>query len=141
VLCWRVAPLCGHCVPLQIRITGCHCAYFLTTPCFLYLNIMGSTKTHIYTIHQLEQAARLKALGHPARIAILEFILEHRYCIGASIVNSLQLAQPTVSRHLNELVDSGILEASSNGNTVRYAINEKHMSELLSYMVTIVKRL
>ncbi len=100
---------------------------------------MGTTKSHIYTDHQNDKAATFKALGHPARVAILEHLLQYGPCIGTDLVKILNLAQPTVSRHLNEMVNSGIIDATSTGNAVNYSLSEQNITELLGYLVQIVK--
>lgn len=100
---------------------------------------MGTTKTESYTKHQNDTANMFKALGHPARVAILEYVLQNGPSIGSDLVRILDLAQPTVSRHLNEMVKNGILDSKSNGNAVSYSINEQNMTELLGYLVQVVK--
>ena len=64
---------------------------------------MGITKTELFTAKQNEIATMLKALGHPARIAIMEYLISFENCICGDLVNELTLAQPTVSQHLKEL--------------------------------------
>jgi hypothetical protein len=66
---------------------------------------MGLTKTEQFTDKQNEIAVLAKALGHPARIAIIEYLMSVDTCICGDIVNVLPLAQPTVSQHLKELKD------------------------------------
>lgn len=100
---------------------------------------MGTTKSQNYNNHQNDKAATFKALGHPARVAILEYLLQNGPSIGTDLVKILKLAQPTVSRHLNEMVNSGIIDAISTGNAVSYSVSEQHITELLSYLVHIVK--
>ncbi|MFQ5447911.1 MAG: ArsR/SmtB family transcription factor, partial [Saprospiraceae bacterium] len=68
---------------------------------------MGVTKTEHFTKSQNELASIAKALGHPARIAILEHLLKVDHCICGDIVNELPLSQPTVSQHLRELKNVG----------------------------------
>ena len=60
---------------------------------------MGVTKIERYKPQQLELSSMLKALGHPARVAIVEYLLKADDCICGDIVNELPLAQPTVSQH------------------------------------------
>jgi DNA-binding transcriptional ArsR family regulator len=64
---------------------------------------MGVTKTTHFTDNQNAIAILAKALGHPARVAIVEYLLKVDACICGDIVNELPLAQPTVSQHLKEL--------------------------------------
>lgn len=86
---------------------------------------MGATKTDLYTDQQNELAILSKALGHPARIAIIEHILKVNSCICGDIVNELPLAQPTVSQHLKELKNAGLIKGSVEGNAICYCIDEK----------------
>lgn len=85
---------------------------------------MGASKTDFFTIEQNELAILAKALGHPARIAIIEHILKVNSCICGDIVNEFSLAQPTISQHLKELKNAGLIKGSVEGNSICYCINE-----------------
>jgi DNA-binding transcriptional ArsR family regulator len=69
---------------------------------------MGASKTEHFSDEQNTIAIIAKALGHPARIAIVEHLLKVNACICGDIVNELPLAQPTVSQHLKELKNAKI---------------------------------
>ena len=97
------------------------------------IQFMGATKTDHFTDKQNEIAILAKALGHPARIAIIEHLLKVNACICGDIVNELPLAQPTVSQHLKELKNAGIIKGDIEGNTVCYCINEKIINKLQAY--------
>jgi ArsR family transcriptional regulator len=58
----------------------------------------------------------LKALGHPARIAIIEYLLKVDSCICGDIVNELPMAQPTISQHLKELKNAGLIKRKLRGS-------------------------
>ena len=73
---------------------------------------MGITKTEGFTTIQNELAVLAKAIGHPARIAIIEYLLKTESCICGDIVNELPLAQPTVSQHLKELKNAGLIKGN-----------------------------
>ncbi len=77
---------------------------------------MGATKTDHFTDRQNQIATLAKALGHPARIAIIEYLLKRKDCICGDIVNELPLAQATVSQHLKELKNAGIIKGNIDGN-------------------------
>ena len=64
---------------------------------------MGLTKTEIFTDEQNRLAVMLKAMAHPARIAILQQIIKANTCICGDLADELGLAQPTISQHLKEL--------------------------------------
>ncbi|MBC7556771.1 MAG: winged helix-turn-helix transcriptional regulator [Chryseobacterium sp.] len=91
---------------------------------------MGATKTDFYTNHQNNLAILIKALGHPARIAIIEYLLKVNSCICGDIVNELSLAQPTISQHLKELKNAGLIKGSVEGNSVCYCIDENGFEKL-----------
>lgn len=86
---------------------------------------MGLTKTAIFNKEQNELALYLKAIAHPARIAILQRILQSNTCICGDLVNELGLAQATISQHLKELKNAGIIQGTIEGVTVCYCINPK----------------
>lgn len=86
---------------------------------------MGATKTDIFTIRQNKLAKMLKALGHPARIAILQHIIKADACICGDLVNELGLAQATISQHLKELKNVGIIQGTIEGTSVCYCIDDK----------------
>lgn len=94
---------------------------------------MGATKTDLYTDQQNELAILTKALGHPARIAIIEHILKVNSCICGDIVNELPLSQPTVSQHLKELKNAGLIKGSVEGNTICYCIDENGFEKIESF--------
>ena len=85
---------------------------------------MGITKTDIYTEEQNRLAVLFKVLGHPARIAILQHIINQKACICNDLVEELGLAQATISQHLKELKNSGIIKGSISGKSVCYCIDE-----------------
>ena len=85
---------------------------------------MGVTKTDHFSDNQNELAVFAKALGHPARIAIIQYLIKVNTCICGDIVNELPLAQPTVSQHLKELKNACIIKGSVEGTSICYCINE-----------------
>jgi DNA-binding transcriptional ArsR family regulator len=84
---------------------------------------MGVTKTEIFTEEQNSLAVMLKALAHPARIAILQQIIKANACICGDLVDELGLAQPTISQHLKELKNAGLIQGTIEGVSVCYCIN------------------
>lgn len=86
---------------------------------------MGLTKTEEFTKTQNELAVLTKALGHPARIAILQFLIRTKSCVCGDIVDELPLSQSTVSQHLKELKNSGLIKGDIDGPSVCYCIDEK----------------
>lgn len=84
---------------------------------------MGLTKTEMFTAEQNQLAQLLKAMAHPARIAILQRILISNTCICGDLVDELGLAQATISQHLKELKSAGIIQGNIEGVSVCYCIN------------------
>ena len=98
---------------------------------------MGATKTDHFTDRQNAIATLAKALGHPARIAIMEYLMKVDTCICGDIVNELPLAQPTVSQHLKELKNAGLIKGSIEGTSICYCIDEKALAKLQTYFAGI----
>ncbi|MBP6425414.1 MAG: winged helix-turn-helix transcriptional regulator [Flavobacterium sp.] len=98
---------------------------------------MGITKTESFTTTQNELAILAKAMGHPARIAIIEYLLKTESCICGDIVNELPLAQPTVSQHLKELKNAGLIKGNIEGTSICYCINEVGFNRLKSFFQNI----
>lgn len=86
---------------------------------------MGITKTEIFSEQQNRLANMMKALGHPARIAIIEQVLKANTCVCGDLVDDLGLAQATISQHLKELKKVGIIKGTVEGTSVCYCIDEK----------------
>ena len=84
---------------------------------------MGLTKTEIFTDEQNQLAILLKALAHPARIAILQQIINAKACICGDLSTELGLAQATISQHLKELKNAGLIKGTIEGVSVCYCIN------------------
>lgn len=94
---------------------------------------MGITKTTHFTDEQNELAILAKAIGHPARIAIIQYLLKVESCICGDIVNELPLAQPTISQHLKELKNAGLIKGNIEGNAICYCINEEGFDKIKSF--------
>jgi len=86
---------------------------------------MGVSKTEIFTEEQNQLAIMLKALAHPARIAILQQIITANACICGDLVDELGLAQATISQHLKELKNAGLIQGTIEGVSVCYCIEPK----------------
>lgn len=86
---------------------------------------MGLTKTEEFTRAQNDLAAIAKALGHPARIAIIQFLVKTNSCVCGDIVDELPLSQSTVSQHLSELKKAGLIKGDIDGPSVCYCIDQR----------------
>lgn len=91
---------------------------------------MGVTKTEIFTDEQNRLAVMLKAIAHPARIAILQHIIAANTCICGDLVEELGLAQATISQHLKELKNAGIIQGTIEGVSVCYCIEPNTWGKL-----------
>ena len=84
---------------------------------------MGVTKTEKFTEGQNELALLAKAFAHPARIAILQYLIKANQCINGDLVHELGLAQATISQHLRELKQIGLIQGTIEGTSVCYCID------------------
>lgn len=95
---------------------------------------MGTTKTERFSNVQNQMANIAKAMGHPARIAIIDHLLKVNACIGNDILAEIPLAQPTISQHLKVLKDAGLIKGTTEGNAICYCINESTFEMLNQYI-------
>lgn len=86
---------------------------------------MGTTKSYQFSTQENKLAKYAKALGHPARIAILKLLAQKATCICGDIVDELPLSQSTVSQHLKELKEAGLIKGEVDGVKVCYCIDEQ----------------
>ena len=86
---------------------------------------MGATKSHEFSTKENKLAKYAKALAHPARIAILNLLANKATCQCGDIVEELPLSQSTVSQHLKELKEAGLIKGEIEGAKVCYCIDEK----------------
>ncbi len=97
---------------------------------------MGTTKTEEFTVKDNKIAKYAKALAHPARIAILQLLIKKQNCICGDIVEELPLSQSTVSQHLKELKEAGLIKGDIEGAKVCYCIDEKEWETAKTYLAT-----
>lgn len=91
---------------------------------------MTYAKTAVFTADQQQLARLAKALAHPARVAIIQFLARQKTCISGDIAAELPLARTTVSQHLQELKALGLIRGEIDGLTVCYCLN----TELLRHV-------
>lgn len=91
---------------------------------------MGKTKSSSFTTTQNRVAATAKALGHPARIAILQYLAAKKSCVCGDIVDELPLSQSTVSQHLKALKEADLIKGEIEGASVCYCIDMNTWQEL-----------
>lgn len=95
---------------------------------------MGTAKTEEFSVKDNKIAGYAKALAHPARIAILRILLKKQACICGDIVEELPLSQSTVSQHLKELKEVGLIRGDIEGKSVCYCIDEKEWENAKTYL-------
>lgn len=91
---------------------------------------MGVTKTDLFTEVQNDIAKAAKAFAHPARVAIIDYLLKTNACVNGDLVQELGLAQATISQHLRELKEIGIIQGTIEGVSVSYCINPTRWEEI-----------
>lgn len=96
---------------------------------------MGITKTEIFTEQQNQIATFAKAFGHPARVAILQHLFKINACICGDLVEEIGLAQPTISQHLKELKNLGLIQGSIEGTSICYCIHEENWTAMKAVMM------
>jgi len=91
---------------------------------------MGLTKTEFFTDNQNELALIGKVFAHPARIAILQHLFKVKSCVCGDIVGEIGLAQPTISQHLKELRNMGLIKGDVEGTSVCYCVNVENWNTM-----------
>lgn len=91
---------------------------------------MGVTKQHLFTEQENQLALAAKVFAHPARIAIINYLLKANACINGDLVSELGLAQATISQHLRELKDAEIIQGTIEGVSISYCINYAKWQEV-----------
>ncbi|PHN93594.1 transcriptional regulator [Maribacter sp. 6B07] len=95
---------------------------------------MGLAKTEMFTDEQNKISLFAKAFGHPARVAILQHLFKIDTCICGDLVNEIGLAQPTISQHLKELKNLGLIKGNVEGTSVCYCINKENWASMKDIM-------
>ena len=95
---------------------------------------MGSTKAEEFSVKDNRISKYAKALSHPARVAILKLLIKKQACICGDIVEELPLSQSTVSQHLKELKEAGLIKGDIEGTKVCYCIDEKEWKAAQAYI-------
>jgi len=91
---------------------------------------MRRTKENIQYPENTEELARFaKALGHPTRIAILNYLEKSSCCFTGDLVDVFPIAQSTISQHLKELKNAGLIQGEVEPPKIRYCINQKNWAK------------
>lgn len=102
---------------------------------------MAITKAKLFNSSQKRTAQLMKAMGHPARIAIIELLAERETCICGDITDELPLAQSTVSQHLKALKEAGIIQGEIDGVRTCYCLSDKGIKELNALLLPLIENL
>lgn len=102
---------------------------------------MATAKNEEFSVKHNKVASMLKALGHPARVAIVEYLIGRESCVCGDIVDRLPLAQATVSQHLKALKDAGLIQGTIEGTSVCYCIDQKAVRFVSAYLLGVTDRL
>ena len=99
---------------------------------------MGLAKSEEFTVRENKIAMYAKALAHPARVAIVEMLLKSASCVCGDIVEELPLSQSTVSQHLKELKNAGLIKGEIEGVKICYCIDEKEWQQARQYLGALI---
>lgn len=99
---------------------------------------MGAIKSGTYTEAQETLAIIAKALGHPARISILQGLGKQQSCQCGRLAETVGLAQSTMSQHLKELKQAGIIKGSIDVSGSCYCLSSDKLNELISFLNQLV---
>ena len=91
---------------------------------------MGLAKSEMFTDKQNLISSYAKVFGHPARVAILEHLFAINSCICGDLVAIIGLAQPTISQHLKELKNIGLIKGNVEGTSVCYCIHKENWTAM-----------
>lgn len=95
---------------------------------------MGKSKDQLFSSFHNKMAGFAKALGHPARIAILEALVKRGSCVCGDLVETLPLSQSTVSQHLKAMKEAGIIKGEVDGSYRCYCIDTDNCRAMMDYL-------
>lgn len=101
---------------------------------------MGLTKTEMFSDQQNKIALFAKAFGHPARVSILQHLFKIKSCVCGDLVNEIGLAQPTISQHLKELKQLGLIKGNIEGTSVCYCIDQENWNAMKNVMLEFINQ-
>ncbi|MBI9036099.1 MAG: helix-turn-helix transcriptional regulator [Bacteroidales bacterium] len=96
-------------------------------------------KKQEYSERQIQIARFAKALSHPARIYILQFLSSQACCYSGDLAEELPIARSTLSQHLNELKDAGLIQGSIEYPKIRYCINKQNWDQAKELFLVLFK--
>jgi len=102
---------------------------------------MAYAKIELFTKEFQKSSELFKALGHPARLAILKYLAETKTCITGDIADELPLSRTTVNQHLKELKDAGLITGTTEGVKTCYCLNLEKIKELREMSETFINEI
>lgn len=91
---------------------------------------MSTAKLELFDQELQDAASFYKALAHPARLAILNYLAESKICITGDISRELPLSRTTVNQHLDELKRAGLIKGEISGAKTKYCLNNEKLTEM-----------
>ena len=102
---------------------------------------MPTAKLDLFDTAQQERAVMFKALGHPARLAILDFLSETNSCFTGDITEVIPLSRTTVNQHLNELKKAGLIQGQISGAKTNYCLDPLVLKKLKAAMEALLLKM
>jgi len=102
---------------------------------------MPSAKVELFETDLQESAIFFKALGHPARLAILNFLAETNSCFTGDISSELPLGRTTVNQHLDELKKAGLIQGHISGTKTSYCLDPRTIDGLKAAMEKLISKM
>ncbi len=99
------------------------------------------TKIELFDEELQTVSSYFKAMGHPARLAILNYLITTGVCISGDISQELPLSRTTVNQHLKELKDINMIKGEIEGSHVNYCLNTKTISQIIPVMESFLEKL
>ena len=97
---------------------------------------MAQSRTELFDKELADNAAYFKALAHPARLQILEFLAKSKSCITGDISEELPLGRTTVNQHIKELKKIGLIQGHTEGVKTKYCLNTEKLIEMKQALST-----
>ena len=108
--------------------------------CLLYNSIIMAKK-ELFTKDLQETSAFFKALGHPARLAILRYLAESKVCMTGELSDELPLSRTTVNQHLKELKDLNLISGEISGAKVNYCLNLSNLDRMKTLLDSFIRQI
>jgi ArsR family transcriptional regulator len=102
---------------------------------------MVVSKTELFDESLQEKANLFKALAHPARLQILQFLATTKNCISGDISEELPLSRTTVNQHLNELKDAGLIKGHIEGVKMKYCLDGEKVKEMKNLLTSFLEEI